>query len=143
MKAENWENKLLAYLDGTLSDEDVSSVEQALAKSPELQNQLAQFQELFQGIEGLNEQHPSEQLDKGFYHFLEKEQIKKDKIHQLKPIAEKSKTLRWVWTSAAAIAFLICGLFIGWQLSNQSSKQNLTALKEEIQITKMMIFELL
>ncbi|MEM9820259.1 MAG: HEAT repeat domain-containing protein [Bacteroidota bacterium] len=143
MKESILENQLINYLEGSLSEAEKAEVENALTRSESLQKKLAEFKELFEGMDQLLEEKPSQQLDENFYRLLKEEQ---QQAHLAKIPNNTLKHVNMVpniWTVAAAVALLVGGLFIGWQLSNQSNQKVLTSLKEEIQTTKEMMFALL
>lgn len=132
-------SQLIEYLEGTLTEVEAKEVERQLVNSEELRRELRELEILFDTLDSVEMERPSERLSQQFRQFLAKEEQKAAKV---KP--EQSArvfTLRRIeWSVAAAIALLALGVAFGtlWQ-KNMRQQQQIDRLLAETEDTRNML----
>ena len=116
MDKEKLESLLIDYIDGKLNSVDKHYVEQELLKNPKSFQLYEQLKEVIQLMNRKGAVEPSAKLRASFNALLE-EEIKN---------SEKGKVIRlnpWWYRVAAALAFLIVGVSLGFWISAYNQKQ--------------------
>lgn len=129
--------RLIDYLEGKLTAEEVQALEKELAASPQLRAELEGLRRLITDLNSVEEQQPSPALSDRFYRFLEQEQGHR-------PVSRR-RFARFDWMVAAAVALLVIGIGFGvlWQ-RNLRQEAQINALVAEVQTTrKMMVLSML
>lgn len=137
-------SELIDYLEGTLSQAEVATLELELAQSPELRRKLKELEILLQTMEEVPMEQPSQNLYRHFHKMLETEQ--KPVLKTLHPTSSRAITLQNIKRyAAAAVIILAIGLGFGtlWY-KNVAQQKQINALVEEIENTnKLLILNML
>ncbi len=124
------DNKIIAYLEGTLSIEEKKDFEDRLKDAPELQKELDEYRNLFSAFSKEKLAQPSKRLAINFEKLLEEE-----KGHQVKVVAlqsHKSNRFSGFLKIAAGIALLI-GVFLTGRYSGQK-EMNTTLVQTQQEV---------
>jgi intracellular sulfur oxidation DsrE/DsrF family protein len=132
-------SQLIAYLEGSLLADEVQTIEQQLANSPELRREFEELKMLLQTLDAVPMEQPSPRLRQNFDQFLQNEPRPTVKVirplafHHLKRYA------------AAAVIVLAVGLgFATLFYKNVQQQQQINALVAEVQHTnKLLILKML
>lgn len=130
------EEQLIDYIAGELPDMEAKALAEELKTSPALQAQYEELSNLLGNLSQLPDRTPGAQLQARFDQMLANAQASDTSIQML-PIRT------WLPRIAAAIALLVVGAGIGWQLSwsNQQAEQ-LAKLQAELEETKSVMLQL-
>lgn len=142
MNRENMEALLIAYIQNDLDANESRKIEKLIHEDEEVNKLYQQFAQLEQVMQSSPTLEPQASLLQKFEKDLASEQAR---------VAQKSNqrflffTQAQVWRSAAAFALIATGLFLGLWIAgnNQSSNNEMAALREEIELTRRMMFEAL
>lgn len=136
MEFQELENKLIDYLDDSLTQEQRVEVEQQLENSAELRQVFEELKMVMTEMETAEEFQPSVKLKNNFDQFLQKEKNKigggsANIVDFKKPSSGRN---RFFFQIAAAAAILIMGVFIGENIGGeeQVSGEDLIAIKGEM-----------
>ena len=139
---ENHSDKLIDYLDNKLSVQEMKEMEQALANTPELSNDLEELKQMMNIMDSDTNVNPSPRLKTNFDSFL-KEQIRLQEFESSERIqnskkntAAKTVKLSTVYRYAVAAAALILVGVLAGRLYTQEEQidvmsQELYAMLEE------------
>ncbi len=141
MKENYWKEKIVDYVEGTMSLKDRGFFEANMADSPELQNDVDDYKAMLGVMIDLPEHQPSDQLSQNFSSFLE---LEKEKIISSKVEAKVFSFKYWSQVSAAAVILLL-GIFIGTKYCNQPTASNTEIQKvyAKLEENKKMMMKLL
>lgn len=137
------EDKIIAYIEGTLSEAEQREVEQQLQTSPDWQKTYKELNILLGDLEQQPQWQPPASLEFRFHQLLAAEH--RNLENKVVPTAKVIPLFRLEWKIAAAIALLIIGLGFGnlWQ-RNQQQQVALEQLQTEmLQTQKMLILAML
>lgn len=124
MKCENIQNKIVDFLDETLSKEEVNSMEVHLKNCEECSQELEAMKTVFFGISEEEMEQPSASLRLNFEQLLEEEKAKQEtKVISLEERTNWKSYLR----IAASILIVISAFVIGKYSPNSFSSNNQTA----------------
>lgn len=130
--------KLIEYLEGTLTETDREAMEAALAKSSELQQELASLKSILQEFDQQKEELPSNNLRHRFYDYIEKEEANL----QQSPgkLVSLFRLQKVEWGIAGAVAILLIGMAFGqlWQ-RNQKQQAQIDVLASEVATTRKLL----
>lgn len=132
---------IIDYLDGNLSGELKQFVVKHIKKTDKWKNELARIQEMIKVIDNTEELEPPEELKTDFEMMLEKEM--QDESESIEKIVE-AKTIYWntprIWYQiAASIALLAVGLFAGYKITNNNTRKEMLALRQEMEMAKQLV----
>lgn len=131
------ENKIIDYLEGRLSPEELAAFESALKSSVELRAQLKEYRSFFKDIDQLPEYQPSKKLSHNFYEMLEAE-----KANQYSREKGPLKSSRIIIGIAAGFALLLSGFWLGNNMNNNQQIQ-LSQIEKDLQETQVIMLQLL
>lgn len=142
MKQDNyWENRLLDYIDGGLTEAQRQEVEAQLEQSTELQALFEQLKVLTEGFGSLSEPSPSPKVDEAFYQMLDQHTTTDTTKARAKTSRPRFSYYRQI---AAAVALLILGAGGGYFLSSHyNGQEEISNLKREMEQTKKLVLEML
>lgn len=137
MNKEQWESRIIDYLDGQLSETEKAEVERELVSNDEfrkLHNQLSEVMQVMRNVPVLE---PSGKLKVAFERALQSE------------IAAQTKTKTVffspvVYRIAAGFVLLMAGLGIGyWINKDQVQERELAELKEQVETNRRLMMAML
>lgn len=130
----NMTDQLIDYLEGNLTDAEIQQVELELSKSDALRREMEELRQLFQAMDEVPIEQPSEQLSRQFYQFL---QLEATKQKEPKREARIFTLPQPMWLVAAAVALLTIGVCFGvlWQ-TNSRQQEQINSLVAEIETTR-------
>ena len=116
MDKHKLESLLIDYIDGKLNSVDKHYVEQELLKNPDSFRVYEQLKEVIHVMSRKTPVEPPEKIRQSFSALLENEikSSKKEKVISLNP---------WWYRAAAAVAFLVVGLSLGFWISDYNQRQ--------------------
>lgn len=131
------QDKLIDYLEGTLSAAEVKKMDAVLESDEDLRQEMEALRATFQAMDEVEMVDPPASLKTSFHSFLEEEQARQ--------LRQKDTPVRRLWRPmelgiAAAIALLILGTGMGilWQ-NNQKQQAQLSVLQEEVANTRKLL----
>jgi hypothetical protein len=130
------EEQIIDYIAGELPEAEVKALAEDLRTLPELQSQYEELSGLLGTLSQLPDRAPGDEMQKRFDRMLAAA-----KAGEARVLTLSLKT--WLPRIAAAVALLIVGAGIGWQLSrsNQQAEQ-LARLQAELEETKSVMLQL-
>lgn len=130
------EEQIIDYIAGELSDTEAKALAKDLRTTPELQSQYEELSGLLGTLSQLPDRAPSPHARQRFDQMLATAQ-KDEAAVRLLPLKI------WLPRIAAAIALLIVGAGIGWQLSRSDQQaEQLAKLQAELEETKSVMLQL-
>jgi hypothetical protein len=116
MEKQKLESLLIDYIDGKLNSVDKHYVEQELLKNPRSYKLYEELKEVIQIMNRKTQAEPSEKLRHSFEEFLQEEirLTKKERVVRLNP---------WWYRAAAAVAFVVVGVSLGFWISAYNLRQ--------------------
>jgi hypothetical protein len=116
MEQQKLESLLIDYIDGKLNSVDKHFVEQELLKNPKSFRLYEELKEIIQLMSRRDVLEPSAKLKQSFEEMLAEEikVSKKEKVITLNP---------WWYRAAAAVAFIVVGVTLGFWISNENHRQ--------------------
>jgi hypothetical protein len=141
MKCEDFEAKLLDYIDGSLSETEKQEIENHLERCEKCLDELMHSQQVLQLFEKGETVKPDDTLRINFYHMLHNE-IKKSKAGTSELLNKPAEPWhnRLIFKIAAGIAILICGTFAGLiinsRIINSYQARELSELQSEVSTLK-------
>lgn len=137
MNKEQWESRIIDYLDGQLSETEKAEVERELVSNDEfrkLHNQLSEVMQVMRNVPVLE---PSGKLKVAFERALQSENAAQT----------KTKTVFFspvVYRIAAGFVLLMAGLGIGyWINKDQVQERELAELKEQVETNRRLMMAML
>lgn len=130
MNIDEWENRIIDYIDGNLEGEGRIALEQELAKREEVFHLYQQYLVVIEAMDRSRELEPSTRLKASFEKTIKEEMLRKaeGKVISIQPV---------FFRAAAAIALVVSGVAIGfWITKNQQQQQEMLALRKEVEATK-------
>lgn len=134
MNLQDIENKLIDYLDDALTAEQRQEVEQELAKSSALRQSLEELRMVVDGMKNPLEFQPSQNLQRNFDVFLEKEQhkLQSNDTSNIVRLQDRSPSNRLFMQIAAAAAILLLGIFVGKNINANDPTEEINDLRAEM-----------
>jgi hypothetical protein len=116
MEQQKLESLLIDYIDGKLNSVDKHYVEQELLKNPKSFKLYEELKEIIQLMSRRDALEPSAKLKQSFEEMLAEEirDSKKAKVIALNP---------WWYRAAAAVAFIVVGVTLGFWISSNNHRQ--------------------
>jgi anti-sigma factor RsiW len=137
MEKEDFEAQLIDYIDGKLSEKERQEVEQELMRNDRAYKVYEQLKEVIHVMDRAEKFEPSAQFKNRFEDALRAE------INASRP-AKSIFFQPSYYRVAAAIALLLIGGGIGyWINKDNSHRQEIAAIKKEMEATKMMMMTLI
>lgn len=132
MNTQDIENKLIDYLDDALTLEQRKEVEQEIAKSSEVSQMYEELKVVMTSMDEAKLFQPSENLQRNFNQFLEKE---KDKLQgedvKVVYLQQQKNTRHRIFMQVAAVAaILLLGVLIGQNLPESKDESLAIEIKE-------------
>lgn len=130
MEKRNWNNDILAYLDGSLSPAERIEFEQQLTADTALQKEMEDYKVLFNVMAMEPTIKPSGQLTTNF-----EKMVAAEKANQVKVVSIGNKPKNGpfqLWRVAASIAVLIGVFFLGRYSEQRELQQTLVTAQEEV-----------
>lgn len=137
MDREELETRIIDYIDGRLSEEERTKLEQELAKNSEAFQLYEQLKVVMTAIDKSAPLEPSARLKASFDQTLRDEMKSKPagKVVFFQPV---------FFRAAAAVALVISGIAIGfWITKNNQQKEEMMALRQEVETTKRLMQSML
>jgi hypothetical protein len=116
MEQQKLESLLIDYIDGKLNSVDKHYVEQELLKNPKSFKVYEELKEVIQIMNRKEQVEPTERLKQNFNELLA-EEMRYEKKGKVVPLSQ------WWYRAAAAVAFLIVGVSLGFWISDYNQKQ--------------------
>ncbi|MGD1945776.1 MAG: hypothetical protein ACFB0A_05855 [Croceivirga sp.] len=123
-------NKIIAYLDGTLSAEEKQVFEKYLQDSPQLQKELGDYQKLFLAISEDRQIQPSKRLATHFEKVLAEEKANQVKVVSLP--SHRSNRFSPFLKIAAGLALLVGVFFTGKYSGQKEMNTTLVQAQQEV-----------
>lgn len=135
---EEFSEKLIGYLEGTLADAELQEVELELASSPSLQKELTTLKQILEQFDNQEEKIPSSNLRARFHDYLEKEEANLQKSPGR--LISLFRLQKLEWGIAGAVAILLIGIAFGqmWQ-HNQKQQAQINVLASEVATTRKLL----
>lgn len=144
-----FEDKLIEYLSGTISEEDKILLEEAMTNDDELQTAFEQLQSTWKELDHLQAPAPSELMDDKFYAALSSEiehELKKE-LYSSNNFLRNLKDLftpRPLFVSAMGAVLLLLGMALGyWVAENSTNDHTMIVSSEETAIRETLVLTLL
>jgi len=134
------EEKLLDYLEGTLSMEEQEKLEQQLQTDESLRVQLAEMQELQSCIESAPNLSTSKRLDNNFYQMLEHAASENSQTAKVIPMRQRFAR---EWQIAAGFLLLFSLLTGVLLMNNQQHQREMAMMEKALEQNQQMMFNLL
>jgi cell division protein FtsL len=137
MEKVRLESLLIEYIDGSIGEAEKVEVEQVLASSESARKLYDQLKVVIGSMEDVSTLEPSNDLRSSFNQLLEREiaQQKQSKVIFFQPS---------FYRLAAAVAFLIMAVSVGyWINKNQEQQRELAALREQVEENKRMMMAMI
>ena len=131
MNIDNIEDKMIQALEGELSHSDYSDLMKNIEKDDDLKEMWKSYQVLFQGIEGVERQVPSDKVKDRFYEFLnDYDDTPVVKISHKK--ADKPLIIWRRWASVAAVLVCVLGFWSMYK-SNVEVEDQLADMSKQME----------
>ncbi|WP_299361580.1 HEAT repeat domain-containing protein [Winogradskyella sp.] len=135
MENKHFEQQLIDYLDGKLTDEQRQKVQDYIDSNQTNREELEKMKALFEVFDQVREMQPSGNLRTGFYEMLEEEK----QLQSPKVISVRNSESQFPWKRAFQIAASFLLLFLGYFAGSFGAKQEAS---QEIANLKVQTVEL-
>ena len=133
MSRQEWEDRLIEYIDGSASDEVRHEVESVLANDPEVKKLYDQLRTVIKTIDQAKPLVPSAKLKANFEKFLQSE------ING-KPAGKTVFFTPVLYRAAATIALVMVSVAVGyWINDNRQQARELAEMKQQMQEMKSLM----
>ena len=134
MKCKNVENRIIDFLEGSLSNTEMQLVKKHLTTCNHCTKIHDETKELLEAFLLTEKAIPSENLNPSFFSMLEEEKQLQSETNLSKPIYK----LSWknAFQIAASIALLLTGYFLGNYSQEQHTQKEIAVLQHETQLMK-------
>lgn len=149
MKNTAIEEKLFAFMNGQLSEEEQKEVKQYLMEQGQDLSEFHEMAEVWEKMGALEAPSPSDKMRDQFYHnlahFQEDERLKSmGLLSKLKQVWESWFEQAWAKQMAVGLAFLFLGIVVGYQMRGNSSLDRLESMAVEMQdMRKVMMLSMM
>jgi HEAT repeat protein len=137
MNIEEWENKIIDYIDGRLEAEDRTSLEHELEKRREVFQLYQQLKLVIEAMDRSKDVEPTVRLRASFEKALREAagEKREAKVIFFQPV---------FFRAAAAVALVLTGVAIGlWITKTQQQNEEMLALRKEVEKTNAQIQSML
>jgi len=129
MNCTNIENKLVDYIDGSLSIEEANAIQNHIENCASCKTALEEINSLFTAISNEPIAQPTSNLNVSFQEMLANEKKSQAKVIRLEPT--RKSTYKNMLQIAASIAILFTGYLIGGYQESQNTQQEITVFQNE------------
>ena len=129
MNCTDIENKLVDYIDGTLSDKETKSIDKHIKSCGSCKKAFNETNQLFNAFTNETIAQPTSNLKTSFDEMLANEMKKQPIVVALQPA--KRNTYKSVLQIAASVAILFTGYLLGGYQESKSSQQEIATYQNE------------
>ncbi|UZR94070.1 HEAT repeat domain-containing protein [Chondrinema litorale] len=146
MEENQYKDKLIDYLEGTLSEKENKEIEQKLAENEALFNEYDELRIIHDSMDKSVEFDSPVELSKDFYSMLDEEIEKENNNKKFGKSGQWLFTIKKTWNSslplriAASVALFLAGFFVDKQIRmEQIQTEEVQSLRDELNTTKTLV----